>query len=426
MLTLHRANALPFGHVSAALAGLSAPAILFGPAGVGIGFVGAIAFALLAPGRVTRVRETAARLRQPLGIAFVAMLVLWLPSIALSSDPMDSLSVWARIIPVVSGAALIFRLLADEPRYAETAFRASIIGTLIVLCLLTIGLYGWGELVMALRGKGFVPIDSWPAVPKTRGMVAACLGPVMVWAGYRLGSWWRWAGLASLPLVVLVIIGVDSNAGLLSFVVGCVVGALAYVAARAGRRRLLAGMVAVLLSCAVGGLVVLFDRLPQAPSPSELSGPTYDGPLDPTLPVWAVDHARQYIWAYALDWVDEAPAFGHGINRSNHLPGAETFLTAVGQEILPSHPHNWVLEQLVDTGVVGLLGVLSALGVLIWRILRWAQVQPAAACAALALSASFWCASLLTVSIWSTWWQAVYLMLLALVAAEATRPAASR
>lgn len=109
----------------------------------------------------------------------------------------------------------------------------------------------------------------------------------------------------------------------------------------------------------------------------------------------AVDAAksdlRWQIWKAWLQVADERPWLGYGYGiRAMNLVGREKELPEVlGQGI--GHPHNIFLGQLVQTGAIGLLLFLAALGSLAWRFARQIRKQEnrAAAIGGVALIVGF-------------------------------------
>jgi O-antigen ligase len=114
---------------------------------------------------------------------------------------------------------------------------------------------------------------------------------------------------------------------------------------------------------------------------------------------------------------------GWGINTINLvplLPGTSPI--EFGVPVLPSHPHNWVLEIFAETGIVGGLPMLFAVILQFVIMLRRyrADGRPEIL-AALSASAAFWISGLFNFSFWSAWWQVSYILVLALLYA-ATPP----
>ncbi|MBL4615150.1 MAG: O-antigen ligase family protein [Magnetovibrio sp.] len=134
-----------------------------------------------------------------------------------------------------------------------------------------------------------------------------------------------------------------------------------------------------------------------------------------------IDPHRQYIWKFALERFWDNPWVGNGIDQLNSLPGAKTLVPGLGKTayVMPSHPHNWFLEILAETGLVGLLPMLIALGFVAWRLgRRYHATQNKSDLTLLLLMTGFWTSALLSFSIWAVWWQLTFLILFAIVAAD--------
>ncbi len=61
---------------------------------------------------------------------------------------------------------------------------------------------------------------------------------------------------------------------------------------------------------------------------------------------------RVYIWDFALDAWQKKPWIGIGMNNARHLTGVEN-LSSLGLVNLPNHPHNNVIQILLELGIVG-------------------------------------------------------------------------
>jgi O-antigen ligase len=115
---------------------------------------------------------------------------------------------------------------------------------------------------------------------------------------------------------------------------------------------------------------------------------------------------RAYIYDFVLNSIWQRPLIGWGVDAASLLPGAEQVIPSLQRNLLPSHPHNAVLEVWVEMGVVG--AVLGA--VLLWLVLG--RVENGLPCraeraAAFAAFAAYFVISLLSFSLWATWWLSV-------------------
>ncbi|MCH7540650.1 MAG: O-antigen ligase family protein [Proteobacteria bacterium] len=410
-MALNALGRRPLAMITALGTGLAVPLLVLGP-GAMAGVLGLVFLAALAEdGRGEALRRAARCLRTPLGLALALTLVFWLVSAVASIDPWRSLEKWLRVLVFTGVAAFLWARLSDRPEMLRDALKALVAATLVVGLFAALALHLWPPLIAAVR------LGTWDPKPVTGllkefGSVAACLLPLALGAGFYLGGLWRAAGVLCLPVVVALLVVTDSYAGFLGLLAAAAVVGVIWLIRRLPPRpgRLVAaGAVLVVL---VGVWAVL----------SGLPEPPYLGPDQLGLPAWLVDPHRQVIWGAAFLDALNAPWFGYGIDTVSSLPGADVIVPAFNQEYIPSHPHNWVLELLVDTGLMGLVATLAALTVLIWRFARAiaTEARPMA-WAGLALAGAFWGSSLVNFSIWAAWWQGTFLVLAAIVFA-ATRP----
>jgi O-antigen ligase len=133
-------------------------------------------------------------------------------------------------------------------------------------------------------------------------------------------------------------------------------------------------------------------------------------------PSWLIDYQRQLIWQRAFDFGMDAPWFGNGINAINLLPGADAPMPNNNNlNIIPAHPHNWLVEVFAETGAVGAVSLVILVGTLCFRLAsQFLRSHDYAILAALLVNIGYWSSGLLNVSFWSAWWQISYLLLTAL------------
>ena len=403
---------------AAIFVGIGIPLMASSPTVSGIALALGFLLLLAAPGRVDVVRGLADGVRTPLGLAILLTMVLWLPGVIGSLDFGRSIAIWGRMAGFLLVAALIYQFLSRGA--LDSCLRALIIASLLCAFIALLGLYAASPIYGLFRGKGWVDVNA-AQILKYYGSALACLPPVVLWAGFRLGGRWRFAGLVYVPAAIVLMFAVDSLAGLLGLVVGAVVGAIVGLCQW---RRWLQGRAAALFLGLLALLLILafawvLSHLPAPPEAGQIIDEVYVGPVDTDLPVAVIDAHRQYIWGFAFHKAVEAPFFGHGIDVSNYLPGASVLIEKFNQSFIPSHPHSWVLEIFLETGVVGLAALLLALVVLLRLWLRIGRTSPGAAACGIAVFAAFWSSSMLNFSIWAAWWQGVFLVLSAIVLAAA-------
>lgn len=382
---------------AAACAGVAVPALVSGRATMAALCVVALSALIAAPGARAALVATAAGARSTLGVALTAVFAAWLVSVGLSFDPWASLQVWARMVAFVAAAAFVARRCAADRLVLDQACKALVASGVIAAVLALVGSTVLPDLVAVVRGHapGWRAYEAAQAV-KGFGSALACLMPVALWAGGRLGGRWRLAGFAFQPLAIGAMIAASSEAGLAGAGLAGAVLAAAWLAH--GRVAVQAGVALIVVVGGAAGAI--------------LAGA---GPLAPGFA--ALDPHRQAIWANALGYLPEAPVFGQGLDVVNLLPGADEVVPEFNQARIPSHPHDWAIEVLVETGIVGFAAALAALAVLAFRLARLG----APGTAGLALMAAFWGSGLVNFSLWAAWWQATFLIPLAFVLATGAR-----
>lgn len=366
------------------------------------------------PGRLGTLLAVWRSVRAPLGIALIVLLTVWLAAALGSFDIGKSMVGWLRIALVFAVGAAVYQYLARHEPALRASLRAVVIGSLISSVIALVGIYLWSPVVSLYHSGVWREIES-QAVLKAYGSVAALLIPTLLACLYCLERAWKAASLAAIVLNVVIVAAVQSNAGFAGLIVAIFVGSIAWALlwqARGGRRRtavFLGSMVVAVICLAV----VVALNLPTIPDVVTAEMALSTAP-DMALPLGLIDAHRQYIWAFSLNAALETPVLGHGIDVSNYLLGADKPAPAgYGQAYIPGHPHNWALEIFVDTGALGLLtllGVIAALSYTVYRSTRSSRVMFVLG---ITLIASFWGSSLFNFSIWATWWDATFVLLVA-------------
>ncbi len=400
----------------AALIGAVVPMIVFGRAV----FAAALGFAVLAL-VVSGLRRPAWReLRKssqtPVGIAVTVTIAAWVLSSFGSEFPWRSFEAAARTGIFVAIGVLAIGALNSEPRLREVCLRAFIIvgagAALLAVVEMTIA----PELFWALRLKGWLdqPLHS---ELKSFSSLAVIVVPSLILAGRVLRGYWMGYAVATSVAFSFLVWENYNRAAIAGFL--AIVGILAvFRLLRSGGRRSAAWLAGIL---AVGSLSVavwleavrgmMRDIAPDA---------------DWLFPLWLVDFQRQTIWKQALEIWHKAPWFGVGPNTINFDPSAARPLP--GNEslhIIPAHPHNWVVEVLAETGIIGLASLLVALLTLSLHLARrYRATGSLCILAAMAVMAGYWVSGLFNFSFWSAWWQAAFVLTLTIaLSAEDTSTA---
>jgi len=360
--------------------------------------------AVLHPNRVQWLGEAARCLRSPLGIAIGIVFIAWIPSFFVSVDPMKSVQVWLRSAAYLCLGSLLWAFLQNNPRSLILVQKVLIAAASVSVLLVAVNFLGGSEYIRALRFKEFTE-GYPPQIMKLYAAPAACLIPVLICIGYRLGRAFLLGSLANTVGFVVFVYLTGSGAAVMGLLFGAYCVAMAWL----GRRHTSIPIVGMaVLVVAVAGWYFWF-ALQTIPDHADFDG----YPIAPNT----VDPHRQIIWLFVLSKIPDAMWFGYGIDAINKIAGAGEFIEVLKAEYLPSHPHSWALEILAETGVIGICTFIGALGIAFYDACRKAMSGSSAALAAVGLLGIYFGSGLFSFSVWASWWQLVLIILWAIAAA---------
>ncbi len=142
------------------------------------------------------------------------------------------------------------------------------------------------------------------------------------------------------------------------------------------------------------------------------------------IPVNIIDIHRQFIWGFSIEKFKDKVFFGYGPDTSNFIEGSQIQIGLKNDihytgdmNFIPSHPHNFIIELLLETGMIGLIFFIFSIIILNLRILKINE-NIESKIFLIFLNSYFWCSSLVNFSFWLGWWQASFYFLLALLAAK--------
>ncbi|MGC2854541.1 O-antigen ligase family protein [Novispirillum sp. DQ9] len=329
------------------------------------------------------------------GLAVVA--AAWLPSVAFSIAPLESLKTWGLVVGLLAGGVAAHRFFALDPWRAELGLKSlvAVAAAAAVYAGLRYGLpAGW---------QPGLATDRMDLVFKAAANLFALLVPVVLWAGVRLGG--RWRGLAAVAVAgaVAMLAGSDSRAAL----AGLLAGVLAAAAAVILRRRWWWVLAPVALLVA-GAFWYLYRRMAGVDL----------GDLEIFAPAWLIDVHRQHIWTFVLRGFADHPLVGVGMGAAKLMPGAIEMIPGIPAAWVPAHPHNWLVEVLGETGLVGAVPLVAlVLGLILAWLRAWLRDGDGAALALFTLVTMFFASGLFNFSLWRAYWLIGLIVPFALVTA---------
>ncbi|WP_417796535.1 O-antigen ligase family protein [Terasakiella pusilla] len=225
---------------------------------------------------------------------------------------------------------------------------------------------------------------------------------------------WVGVGVASVVLYILAVLDSQSKVSLLGMAIMMSAGVALFSLSRFSKKQ------AILIAVAV--VAVLVATLAWW-LPGQLYSSSAENMSMTPVPVWLIDFHRQLIWTFGFELFQESPWVGFGLNASNYHPLAnqpvtEYFAGRFGSlsgfeniKALPSHPHNWLVEMLIDGGLIATLPVVMLVTyVVVASVRRYLTTQSACLLIFIMVQLTYWGTGLFNFSFWSTWWQATYFL----------------
>ena len=139
------------------------------------------------------------------------------------------------------------------------------------------------------------------------------------------------------------------------------------------------------------------------------------------IPTNLIDHHRQFIWGFSIQKFILKPLFGYGQDSSNFIDGSQVDIGSKytgDMNFIPSHPHNFLIEILLETGIFGTFSFILFIYIInarIWKLNQSLEFK----LHLIFLNSFFWSSSFVNFSFWLGWWQASYFLLLSLIASKA-------
>ncbi|MCR4378470.1 MAG: O-antigen ligase family protein [Rhodospirillales bacterium] len=336
---------------------------------------------------------------------FVGVIILtWAITVPFSLAPLGSLKIGGRTFVFLLGIVFVWAALKNHEDIHELLWKI-LVTSGVVSASIPVLLLGVVPMVYPLNLNSVVTLA---LTFKAFAAPTLCMIPIVIWAGRRLSGQWRFWAYAHAPLAIAVLLLTHNRAALAGLLAMIVTGMAMIIFTKYRHTKIL-----FVLSGIAGIIILAWVRNERLP----LVAASVEGMY---LPEWLIDPHRQRIWQFAYERFLEAPWFGNGIDQLRMLSGATLTVPGLGNTaaLIPSHPHNWALELLAETGIVGFLPVLATLIFVAWRLTkRFIRTHDEGALAQLTLMAGFWGSALFNFSIWAVWWQLTFFTLFAIVSA---------
>lgn len=388
--------------VAAILFGISAPLFFLGRAALGIGLGLSLICAVISADHGDAWRKMRRDVATPLGLLIIATLLVFLISAIFSVVPEKSLGTWAARFSMLAGIWYLMRLICPK---AKLAWDACVYATwiLVAYCLMAIVFHPEILSVKAMMEPDFRFDITRRLKPVGSFLIFGAM--ILVFDAIDRKGFARFVSLAAAIAIVPILEvshGRANVAAMLAAAAAIGFCSLLMIRSRVVQIAIVAGVVGLVAAA----LIWLGDVTGNM---SDLRG------FEPYLPMWLIDVHRQMIWHFTFSHVFDHPLIGYGINAAPWVPGANELAGSSAQSVLPGHPHSWVLEIWLETGVLGLLTVvpLSVLiGLTAMKDVRHKGIVPAGL--TLMMMAAYWFAGLFNYSFWTSWWFGVVMLTFAL------------
>jgi len=402
-------------------AGAAVPLLVFGRVALAATLALVAVCGLMLEDRSEHWRRLLQGVRTPMGMMIMVTFVLWLPNLVVSVDPLRSFEGAARTLVIIGLMTIIWSVLSRDRRLLDVALKALILASSIATAIAVLSLTVAPEIYWITHLKGWRSDPS--SLPGAMHGLKSFTGlfvlliPVLLWSAWGFSARWR-------VIAILICLGfcfniwLTFNRSAMAGAIGALVAVCLVIAWGHGRK------FATWLVVATGSVLVvgLFAYLDYRRG----MNPACHAGVENLLPAWLVGCIRQEMWMFSLELMREFPWFGLGINTINFQPGADQLMPGSGGlNFISGHPHNWAIEVLAETGIIGFTSLVILIVVMFAGLVRgYVRDHNPAILAAIAVAAGYWCSGLFNFSFWSMWWQASFMLLIVFCMA-ANEPAAS-
>lgn len=374
-------------NASAVLLGMALPTMLVGKSVLYVLLVGGILSGLMATkGESLRVTVKMI-LNSPITLLLVVLMGCLLVGVATGINPPYALFQWLQMGIFLLGGIALFMTLREMPgRYTELLLKVLAISTMATAALAMVDAF-----IHEPRLSAMLHGDGMSRSPYRLNYISSILAVIIpfVWArlliksregepfAMRVAPW-----AAAFSVMAVIVCG--GRAGWIAMFVALLIFAgmsSRYHGMVIHKKHWL--MAILLLIGSLGlyaysfGFAFMWERTTIL-GEADLGRGMLSGRLD--------------IWAKSWEAFLQAPIFGIGMMNYRHLPGA-----------IDPHPHNIILQMLLEGGVVSTVVFIALIGLLTWRFIGFAK-SGVYGVAALASMAAFMISSMAHSSVFHGWW----------------------
>ncbi len=317
--------------------------------------------------------------------AVLALLVIWCAIASLwSFNTPSALTLAGRIAVLFAAGLFLFALAGTLDDRARVRIGRWLTYGLALALLLMVIEAAFDFPVLGLFKT--TDIEKDPIFWLNRGATAMAM---LVWptSGYLWRNGLRRTTLGVPLLVAVILIFLSSVAAIASLALGGVILCLTLASRKVGRPLLI-----VLTLAAFVGTPIAAKQL-------HALGWHEAGWLDPSA------QHRVEIWNYTTDLVLERPLHGWGFDGAREISRLHIVSPDTGRSTMPLHPHNMVLQVLLELGAVGGAIVFALLWLLVDGVSRVTN-KASRSCAAALFTSTLTIASV-SFGIWQNAWLAL-------------------
>tara|TARA_E500000331_G_scaffold352632_1_gene401615 strand:- start:5299 stop:6513 length:1215 start_codon:yes stop_codon:yes gene_type:complete len=341
-----------------------------------------------------------ARLPPQLLILLIITLICWLPNIFFSSDPLRSVKVVLRTFGLFV-LVCYFWVLMEDRQIIRQAFQRS-----FVLSVALVSLFACLSKTIHPGLYFILHLEPWQKTPlltelKPLASLSPILLPILIWLIRSETRVWQVASFLACLLLIVVLVLSGSRASVAGLLGAAALSSVALIICRPSKVRF-----------AFMGFVVTFSMVVMFWLRASWNDQFAFTPMSPEItqlffPNWLIDFQRQAIWQFALEKWTTAVWFGIGADTINFTGGADRIIPGTNDtRFMPGHPHNWGVEILAETGILGFASyVLLVITMLFHAINRFISTSNSAYLILIAISGGYLCSGLFNFSYWSSWWQ---------------------